>query len=296
MKPPPGRLFFRGNPMWKGMPVLAIASTIIFLTGPAQAGCYSDPTPQIVNAKMQAGTTFLCNGHYSVLYSSITHGPLWSAERLTSENVRLAAGIQRQGQFQPDPRLPYDQDATLEDYRRSGFDRGHMTPSGDEPDRQTQAQTFYLSNIVPQTPALNRGIWAGVEMAVRDLALQVGELLIVTGPGYDAEIDTIGPDHVFVPAFTWKAVYLPTKKGGGAYVCANVNERPACFVESLAALTVQVGIDPFPQVAAASKKQVFPLPKPEHSPYTPDGVVSEDIGEMKEALRDWLRQWTRPSR
>ncbi len=50
-----------------------------------------------------------------------------------------------------------------------------MTPSGDMPGEDAQQQTFSLANMVPQTPELNCGIWAGIEMSVRNLAAQEGE-------------------------------------------------------------------------------------------------------------------------
>ena len=80
-------------------------------------------------------------------------------------------------------------------YRRSGYDRGHMTPSGDMPDEHAQQQTFSLANMVPQTAALNRGVWEGIESAVRDLAVRQGELYVVTGPVFAGqELKSIGPD------------------------------------------------------------------------------------------------------
>ena len=93
-----------------------------------------------------------------------------------------------------------------------------MTPSGDMPDWQAQQQSFSLANMVPQTPELNRGIWAGIETAVRDLATRQGELYVVTGPAFQSEqLQSIGPSGVLVPSATWKAVYSP--QAGGTGLC-----------------------------------------------------------------------------
>lgn len=57
-------------------------------------------------------------------------------------------------------------------FARSGFDRGHLSPNGDMPDRDSQAESFSLANMVAQVHANNAGIWADIESAVRQLALR----------------------------------------------------------------------------------------------------------------------------
>lgn len=270
--------------------LLALASLVV-MTQPALAGCHSDPTPNLINSRLATGTTFLCNQHYSALYSSITHGPLWAAETLTAQDVEQGMSITRSSIFLADPRLLSDGAPELVDYHQSGYDRGHMVPSHDEPDHVSQSETFYLSNIVPQTAALNRGIWTGIEMATRDLALQQGTVEVVTGPSFGDTIETIGPDQVFVPESTWKALYVPSLHRGGAYVCANVKKRPACYTETIAALTKQIGIDPFPDMPAASRDQAYDLPRPEHSPYTPNGDLDDDEKTVKSVVRGWVKEW-----
>ena len=161
--------------------------------------------------------------------------------------------------------------AQVEDYRRSGYDRGHMTPSGDMPDAAAQEESFSLANMVPQTPKLNRGIWEGVESAVRRLAEREGELFLVTGPAFAGEeLKSIGPDGVLVPSSTWKAVYDPRADGAGVYVCKNT-AKPTCVVTSVAALVQAVGVDPFPALSPAMKATAMALPQPEANPYAYGG-------------------------
>ncbi len=137
--------------------------------------------PALLNPRLGQRTMLLCNDAYAVLASGVTRGALWSAEHPTAASLDAARDTPREGQFHAEDRLPPGDQARLEDYRRSGFDRGHMAPSGDMPDAQSQQQTFSLANMVPQTPELNRGVWAGIEMAVRHLAQRRGELYVVTG-------------------------------------------------------------------------------------------------------------------
>src|SRR3954453_20347069 len=216
--------------------------------------------PALVNSRLAQRTTLLCNDAYAVLASGVTHGPIWSAERPTAATVAAARDTVRESQFYPDPRLPAADQAQLEDYRRSGFDRGHMTPSGDMPDGQAQQQSFSLANMVPQSPELNRGVWAGIETAVRDLAAREGELYVVTGPAFQGQqLQSIGPSGVLVPSATWKAVYSPQAGGTGVYVCANTS-KPLCGVVSVATLTSMVGVDPFPALPASMKATAIALP------------------------------------
>lgn len=223
--------------------------------------------PTLANAKLAQRTTLLCNNAYAALASGVTHGTLWSAEHPTATSLAAARATPRQGQFYPDDRLPPGDQAQIADYRRSGYDRGHMTPSGDMPDEDAQQQSFSLANVVPQTAALNRGIWVGIESAVRHLASREGELYLVTGPAFQGgQLQSIGSSGVLVPSVTWKAVYDPRAGGAGAYVCENT-ATPACEVVSVAALAQVVGIDPFPSLPANVKEQAMVLPSPEKSRY-----------------------------
>ncbi len=111
-------------------------------------------------------------------------GSAYAVEHLTREHViqhqRNHAG--RTDSFRPDDRLPHDQRAELSDYKRSGYDRGHMAPDADSWDAESEYDTFVLSNMVPQAPDNNRELHAHIEGAVRHLAKQEGELYVYTGP------------------------------------------------------------------------------------------------------------------
>ncbi len=227
--------------------------------------------PALVNPKLTQRATLLCNDAFAVLASGVTHGALWSAEHPTAASVGAARGTPRQGEFHPDERLPPEDRAELDDYRQSGYDRGHMTPSGDMPDERAQQQSFSLANMVPQAGELNRGLWAGIEMATRELAASEGELYLVTGPAFLGQrIDSIGPHGVLVPTSTWKAVFDPRANQTGVYVCTNT-ATPSCSVVSVAVLARTVGIDPFPALPARLKQVAMTLPQPEKGRYATTG-------------------------
>lgn len=246
--------------------------------------------PALKNTKLEPRTTMLCNDAYAVLASGVTHGALWSAEHLTRASLEQARQIPRAGNFHVEDRLlpPADQ-AQLADYRRSGFDRGHMTPSGDAPDEVAQQQTFSLANVVPQTAELNRGVWEGVETAIRNLASRDGELYVVTGPAfYGEQLKSIGPGGVLVPTSTWKAVYDPRIGGAGVYVCKNT-ETPTCDAISVAVLIQAVGVDPFPALSESVKQVTMTLPPPEDSSYAPKGRT-----HYRRQERSFLQQLLNP--
>lgn len=218
--------------------------------------------PTLLNAKMAPRTTLLCNDFYAALASGITRGPLWSAEHLTRDSVVAARETAREGEFHAEDRLPEADRAELADYRRSGFDRGHMAPSGDMPDAGAQQQSFSLANMVPQVGEMNRGVWADVESAVRGLATRRGELFVVTGPAFTAgTVNTIGPNAVLVPTATWKAVFVPRQRSAGVYFCTNT-DTPQCRTIAVSELVRLAGVDPFPALPAGVKDVSMVLPIP----------------------------------
>lgn len=226
-----------------------------------QAFAPGNTLPTITRPFMLKGASVLCNHGYAVMVSSVTHTPLWSAEHLVAAELEAAADLPRTGSFYADPR--WQGGSTLQDYRASGYSRGHLAPSADQPDEQAQHETFALSNIVPQTAVLNEGIWARIESTVRDMARDEGELYVVTGPAFHGKpIMTIGPGHVYVPSSTWKAVYSPRRGRAGVYVCKNVLRHPHCDSVTVATLVRNTGVDPFPALPDTVKQQFWHLPSP----------------------------------
>jgi len=210
---------------------------------------------------------FLCNTDFAVLVSGMTHEPIWVAEHLTREGIRRAQHALREGKFHEETRQPEADRARLSDYQRSGFDRGHMMPSGDAPDRASQQETFSLANMVPQTPDLNRGLWAGVEKRVRERVLAEGEAYVVTGPAYRTDMPVrIGARELPVPSSTWKAVYLPDRQAITVYVCKNT-VTPSCTQVPLVTLERVTGVNAFPVLTGALRDHITALPDPQAEPY-----------------------------
>lgn len=196
----------------------------------------------------------LCNRVYAVQESLARREPIWSAEHLTRDGVARADDFHGRGDFHEDTRLPFRGRSTLGDYRHTGWTRGHMTPSGDAPDKASRSETFALSNIAPQSAALNSVAWEHLEKAVRDLAARDGEVFVVTGPAFREDEGVIGVHHIRVPSSIWKAVYDPARHAVAVIVCKNRQEAPSCNQVGMASLIRVTGVDPFPGVPEWDKE------------------------------------------
>ena len=216
--------------------------------------------PNLINQKLSTKTKDICYSAFALKHSGVTRTPLYTAEHLTKDRLAQAKGLKRSNKFYPDPSLPLSERAELHHYARSGFDRGHIAPAGDMPSIESQQECFTLANMIPQEPSVNRGIWEGVESAVRKLAKDRGELYIVTGPIYSGKIQLIG-GAVMVPTKTFKAVYDPIRNEAGAYLIDNAIGASVQYI-TIAELEKVSGISVFPSIDSQVKNNGMRLPEP----------------------------------
>ena len=142
---------------------------------------------------------------YTVSYNYDWKIPNWVAYELT--DLEVQGEVPRYDKFKPDPMVPQGATATTNDYKHSGYDRGHMAPAADMKwDEQVMKESFYLSNICPQNPNLNGGVWKDLEEQVRDLASQKGKIFVVCGPIVNDISNTIGENKVVVPQAFYKVL------------------------------------------------------------------------------------------
>lgn len=143
---------------------------------------------------------------YVLSYSSDRGIANWASWRLSADWLGPA---QRQDNFRQDGVLPEGvYQVTPNDYRNSGYDRGHIVPSGDrtQSDRDNAA-TFLMTNVLPQSPENNRGIWRELEEYSRDLVYQLDLQLIVLAGGYGKQ-DNLASGKVTVPSRLWKIIVV----------------------------------------------------------------------------------------
>lgn len=152
----------------------------------------------------------LCFDAFAVLHSGHTRSPVYVAERLNRQHLQQAQGVARTDRFFADARLPRAERAELDDYRGSGYARGHMAPAGDMPTATAMAQSFSLANMVPQDQAHNSGPWSSIEQDTRKYVMRAqGDVYVVTGPAYAPDYRDIGRNGVAVPTALFKLVYDP---------------------------------------------------------------------------------------
>ena len=155
--------------------------------------------------------TLLPHHAYIVCYSPEARVALWAAYRLRAEELVSA---ERKDAFRTDPRLSPEENASCADYAGSGYDRGHIVPRDDmNRTAETQAYTFYLTNMAPQTPSLNRGIWRWLEELVREYTRKYGEVYVMTGSVLEDSARLVPSGRVRIPTRFYK-VLLCTKPEG----------------------------------------------------------------------------------
>lgn len=170
----------------------------------------------------------LRHGRFTVSYNAQTACPNYVSWCLTA--AQTSGHVSRDGaDFLPDPLLAPAKQVTTDDYRGSGFDRGHMCPAADNRyDGRAMTECFYMSNICPQDHALNAGAWATLEKACRRWAVQEDSIIVVCGPIFDEQPATIGRAHrISVPCGFFKCV-LSLRAGAEkaiGFVYTNTAER-----------------------------------------------------------------------
>lgn len=197
---------------------------------------------------------------YVTSYNSDACIPEWVAYELTDEESR---GTEQRNDriFKMDPDYRGRQ-AKREDYSNSGWTKGHMAPARDFAwSSDAMDQTFYLTNICPQSEELNANDWNYLERRVRSWAREFGKVWVVTGPVIGKnKYGTIGERNVVVPDAFFKAVLAPVGTGYSAigFVMGNDSRRYylrdcSLSIDRLEDLT---GIDFFPQLEDTVEEEV----------------------------------------
>lgn len=168
---------------------------------------------------MPAADQVVVNRHYTLGYSYYFRQAKWALEIVDPDKTDVG----RFDNFRPDLRIPELFRADLADYEGSGFDRGHLVASANQVETEIQnSETFLLSNMSPQAPAFNRGIWKALEDAVRELDAQktVLETYVICGPifNFDVPVTTITPRGnkgvtLPIPHAFFKSVLTEDNKG-----------------------------------------------------------------------------------
>lgn len=157
---------------------------------------------------------------FVINYDKNTKNAHWVAYILIGE--KLQNKIKRSNKFTSDPLYP--KAASNKDYAKSGYDKGHLFPAGSAGDSIIMRESFYFTNISPQIPSFNRGVWNKIEQTVRGWALDYDTLYVITGCVVDSLSTKIG-NGVAVPSYFYKLVLVYTSKEKKAIVFYLKNEK-----------------------------------------------------------------------
>jgi DNA/RNA endonuclease G (NUC1) len=198
-----------------------LAGTFAFLAATTISQATIDSTLQLQLGNPSGATADSSNHSHFLLQRTVesldvndTLGePNWASWDLTASDIGSSG---RSSTFYTDTTLPAGFDpVTTGDYTNSGFDRGHMCPSLDRTDTTADNKlVFYMTNIVPQTPDNNEGVWESFESYCQTSAQNGYEMLIISGPSLYTGSTTQPSGRVAIPGYTWKiAVFVPTGSG-----------------------------------------------------------------------------------
>lgn len=183
----------------------------------------------------------------------------WVAYKLTDYMTQGTA--RRSNKFKTDPAVKSGS-ATPRDYKNTGYDKGHLCPAADMKwDTEAMNETFYMSNMTPQLPGFNRGIWKKLEDQVREWAVELGEIYVVTGVVAEEGLETIGIHHdVAVPKYFYKIVmeYTEHEKKAIAFLLPNESSTtmlPA-YVVPIDSIETLTRINFFPSLSDSLKHRL----------------------------------------
>jgi len=202
---------------------------------------------QIELSKAEPGEVLVSHIGYTLSYNEMHEQANWVAYELTSKEVQ--GSYKRTNDFRSDPKAKTES-ASLADYKGSGYDRGHLAPAGDMKwSVNAMSESFYMSNMSPQRPSFNRGIWRKLESLVRKWAVKNEAVYVTTGGVLTSGLNKIGPNGVSVPDKYYKVILdykEPVLKGIG-FILPNkgLSEPLENFTVSIDIVENITGIDFF---------------------------------------------------
>jgi len=181
-------------------------------------------------------TTVLCNSFFATVYDDVNNATVFSTEIVQDRVVKVA----RTDDFRADKRI--SDSPTPADYTNSGYDRGHMVPAANADAPNEMSDTFYMTNMTPQLPSVNRVAWKNLEERVRSVPFK----WVVTGAYYgptikcDVTVKCIGKAKVPVPVFLYKVVFFASGNTA-VYIVDNVTPKSQVETMKLEELEAKIG-------------------------------------------------------
>jgi len=173
-----------------------------------------------------AGSIRLCRAQeaYLTVYNPHCKVPYYSAEVIRASNV--TGSNVRKNNFHEDSSLAPEVRSTLDDYKKTGFDRGHMAPAADfSYSGQAMSESFLLSNMIPQFHNPNAGIWSEAEAFAREKAM-VDDVRVISGPLFETQPVQVIGNGVCVPTSTFKIIIEPSGRTT-SFIVPNAQKIPS---------------------------------------------------------------------
>lgn len=201
-------------------------------------------------------TQVIHHRYYSLGYDEDWEQPRWVAYQLSPKQVKNRSA-KRRDEFRPDPNVKTGS-ADREDYRNSGYSRGHLVPAGDMSfDETAMSETFFYSNMSPQLVNHNGAVWRELEETSRDWVIQKGPTYIVSGPIVGDNPMRIGANRVAVPKAFYRVMLTERGEGIGFIIPHEKQTEPLdYFAVSIDEVEAQTGLDFFPELELLSSPQV----------------------------------------
>ena len=217
----------------------------IFVTVGCQTSSLKTKEPNTKKAEI-----ILDHKYFIVSYNPLAKLPNWVSYHLYAKNLKNKIA-KRKNKFFADPQLiqmnlPY---AKPNSFDGKIYDRGHMSPSEDFTfDQGANDETFVMTNMAPQTKKLNRGAWKVLENTVRKWACASGELLVISGPIIESDLEKFS-SGVYIPKRFFKVILdetYPRKAIGFIYNQTDVGpvlEKNVVTINELEHITGETFLD-----------------------------------------------------
>lgn len=209
--------------------------------------CGENGVPKLAPDQNFGSTTIIYRKGYVLEHSAFDKIPLWVCEGFNKTQWDPSSA--RTDNFRPDPLLKSGERSELTDYEKKGFDRGHMAPAADFGGKDLKSESFFLSNMAPQAPKLNRVFWKNLEDLVRKWSTETSPIIVYTGGFFfdpkeespatangQVEFKRIGKNSVAVPTHFYKVVFGKNDKGqmrAVAFVLENKEAPKGATFESV---------------------------------------------------------------
>tara|TARA_B110000046_G_C12888985_1_gene353492 strand:- start:143 stop:859 length:717 start_codon:yes stop_codon:yes gene_type:complete len=196
----------------------------------------------------KSGGKIVKHTYYTLSYNESHEQANWVHYRLNSSF--LNGNTKRTNKFKSDPYVSTNS-AGPYDYKGSGYDRGHLAPAGDmKYNSLSMQESFYMSNMSPQSPGFNRGGWKKLESLVRTWGQNFEIYVTTAGILNSNNLGSVGKNEVTIPSEFYKVIYVPRKKMMIAFLMPNrsISGSLKDYVVTVDKIEALTGVDFYSQL------------------------------------------------